>query len=193
MPSQPSEQERLRALWDDESVQLCEQEWLAILRQLLIFEPDDAGLWSALAFKLGYLLTDISEQGGLALRSDPMFWEMISAFERASELSPDDVAGPYNRAAAFKEAGLLEEAYPLYLQAGRLEVAHPGDIEWPAAWHFRHAAEVALELGRPDDARAALQEAVDLCGADDPDVLEVLGEFGAKAGYPGPHRTSAST
>jgi tetratricopeptide (TPR) repeat protein len=169
-----SEYQQLHAQLEGEESSLTDEELLAICRQLVVLAPREADSWWHLALELDAQLGELREQGGAPFREDPSFVEMIRAYDRAIELDRTDVAFPYNKGRNLAKAGLLDEAYDAFMLAGTTELAHPGDIEWPAAWHFESAAEVALKSGREDKALAAAQAAIDTGEADDLDAERMI-------------------
>jgi hypothetical protein len=145
---------------------------LDISRQLVELEPERVDGWWAMASALAWSL---GERRGSTLRDDTRFDEMLRAYDRVIELDGTDAAAPYNKARMLARADRFADAYQAYMLAGRTESAHPrADIDWPAAWHYEQAAEMALRAGDAAGAQLAAEAAIGAGDVDDADAAELI-------------------
>jgi hypothetical protein len=178
MAAESDEYARLLALFQSEDDDASDSELLSSARRLAELKPDSVESWLPLANITDWMLR---ERRGTALRDDPLFPEMLAAYDKVIALDGTDSAEPYNKACMLARAGLLDDAYEGFMLAGRTEMAHPGDIDWPAGWHFEHAARVALEADDDERASRAAEAAFDSGDFEDASAESMLSRLRLEA------------
>lgn len=181
MAKKRKEYKELYHKWaNDES--LTSEENIAIARKLTDLNPKDPKAWDALATSIMGLLfppeklefTEIEKE---KIKENPLFFEMIEAWAKVLEISPDEPNVAWNRAISFDKVGLYYEAGREYLHTAKLIKKFPSEFNSDLGVTLFLAGKCFFAIGDYARAEEVLNQALKQGMNEDPEVWDLLGKI----------------